>query len=162
MDEFEIIKSEINIGKSIESLYILKNIFSFLSEKRKFYIIIYNKQLQKKLDINIENYKSFRGIYLKGKRNGKGKEYDIITNKMIFEGEYLNGKRNGKGKEYFDLIDELIYKGEFLNGKRNGKGKEYSYLGRLLFDSEYLNGEKLNVKEKKYYDFCHLMYNSFE
>ena len=43
---------------------------------------------------------------------------------MIFKGEYLNGKRNGKGKEY-DYDNVLIFDGEYLNGKRNGEGKEY-------------------------------------
>ena len=43
--------------KSIKSLYILKDIFSFLSENQKLKIIIYNKDLKKKLDINIENIK---------------------------------------------------------------------------------------------------------
>ena len=47
MEEFENIKSEKNIGKSIESLYIFKDIFSFLFEKQKLKIIIYNKDLQK-------------------------------------------------------------------------------------------------------------------
>ena len=46
--EFENIINGKNIGKSIESLYILKYIFSFLSEKKKLKIIIYNKNLQKK------------------------------------------------------------------------------------------------------------------
>ena len=57
MDEIENIKSEICIHKSIEYLYILKEIFSFLSEKQKLDLIIYNNNLQKKLDINIEDYK---------------------------------------------------------------------------------------------------------
>ena len=35
-----------------------------------------------------------------GERNGKGKEYDPFTGKVIYEGEFLNGKRNGKEKEY--------------------------------------------------------------
>ena len=35
MNEFGNIKSEKNIGKSIESLYILKDIFSFLSKMKK-------------------------------------------------------------------------------------------------------------------------------
>ena len=112
MNEFENIKSEKNTKKSIESSYILKDIFSFLSEKRKLKIIIYNKHLQKKLDINIEDYKKIRGIYKEGGRNGKGKEYNISTNIMIFEGEYLNGKRNGKGKEYYfddTILFDIIY-----------------------------------------------------
>ena len=78
MNEFENIKSEIKIGKSIQSLYVLKDIFSFLSEKQKLKILIYNKNLKKKLDINIEDYKRISGIYKEGDKNGKGKEYNII------------------------------------------------------------------------------------
>jgi len=172
MEKYENIKSEKNIRKSI-SKYVLKDIlFSFLSEKQKLEIIIYNKDLQKKLDINIEDYKRicqryrvgerngkgkeykynklsnimiFEGAYLHGKRNGKGKEY--FNGKLKFEGEYLNGKRNGKGKEYFN--GKLKFKGEYLNGKRNGKGKEYTYNGKLVFEGEYLNGER-NGKGKEY------------
>ena len=40
MNEIENIKSEKNIEKSIESLYILKYIFLFLSEKQKLKIVI--------------------------------------------------------------------------------------------------------------------------
>ena len=99
MEEYESTKSEKNIEKSI-SKYILKNIlFSFLFEKQKLKIIIYNKDLQNKYDINIENYKRISKRNRIGERNGKGKEYNISSNIMIFEGEYLNGKRNGKGKE---------------------------------------------------------------
>ena len=46
MKEYENIKSEKDI-LSIASLYILKYIFSFLSEKQKFKIIIYNKDIKK-------------------------------------------------------------------------------------------------------------------
>ena len=166
MEEFENIKSEKNIGKLIGT-YILKDIFSFLSEKQKLEIIIYNKDLQKKLDINIEDYKRIRGIYKVGERNGKGKEYDISTNIILFEGEYVNGKRNGKGKEY-DCNGALLFEGEYINGKRwNGKGynkeskidfeikegngnvKEYDSDGELLFEGEYLNGERNKWKRKR-------------
>ena len=123
MNEIQNIKSEINIEK-IKSLYILKDIFSFLSEKHKLEIIIYNKNLQKKLDINNEDYKRKRWKYREGERNGKGKEYYISNNIMIFEGEYLNRKRNGNGKEYYSN-GEFRFEGEYLNGERNGKGKEY-------------------------------------
>ena len=33
---------------------------------------------------------------------GKDEEYDASHN-LIYKGEYLNGKRNGKGKEYEDI-----------------------------------------------------------
>jgi len=47
MNEYENIKSE-KVIESIKSPYVLKDIFSFLSEKLKLEIIIYNKNLQKK------------------------------------------------------------------------------------------------------------------
>ena len=136
-NEFENIKSEKNIGKSIESLYILKDIFSFLSKNQKLEIIIYNKDLQNKLDINIGDYKRINNRYRVGERNGKGKEYNY-KGKLKFEGEYINGKRNGKGKEY-NYKGELKFEGEYINGKRNGKGKEYNYDGELKFEGEYIN-----------------------
>ena len=107
----------------------------------------------------------FKGDYLNGKRNGKGKEYDLGA--LIFEGEYKNGlKWNGKGydnnnnivyelkngkgyvKEY-DCSGKIYFEGEYLNGKRNGKGKQYDWVGQLQFEGEYLNGLK-NGKGKEY------------
>ena len=132
MNEFKNIKPEVNIGKSIESLYILKNIFSFLSEKQKLDIIIYNKHLQKIFGVNIKDYIRLSKIYKVGKKNGIGKEFDLSQKNMIFEGEYLNGKRNGKGKEYY-YYGKLKIEGEFLNGEKNGKIKEYYDNGNLEF-----------------------------
>ena len=120
-----------------------------------------------------------------GKLNGKGKEY--YDNRLIYEGGYLNGKRNGKGKEYreygeiieaeylngqiigkvkkffhyqlifegeyngigkeYNFIGELIYEGEFSNGQRNGKGKEYEG-GELIFEGEYKNGLRKGQKNE--------------
>ena len=59
------------------------------------------------------------------------------------DGEFLNGKKwNGKIKEYSDMGD-LIFEGEYLNGEKNGKGKEYNELGTLIFEGEYQNGVKV-------------------
>ena len=108
---------------NIKSLFFIRVLFSYMYERRKLEIIKYNKILQGKMDINLINYKYFRGKYIILGKNGKGKEYNNKDN-LIFEGEYLNGKRNGKGKEY-DYDDKLIFEGEYINGKRNGRGKEY-------------------------------------
>ena len=104
----------------------------------------------------------FKGEYLNGKKwNGKGYDihgnlaYEIKNgsgyvkkyfwyNYLKFEGEYLNGEKNGKGKEY-DYDKNLKFEGEYLNGKRHGKGKEY-YYKKLIFEGEYLFGEKWNGK----------------
>ena len=44
----------------------------------------------------------------------------------------------------------MIFEGEFVNGKRNGKGREYSKKGRLIYEGEYLNDEK--IKGRGYHD----------
>ena len=121
------------------------------------------------------------GEILNGERNGKRKEYnesgelifegeylynivlmgkEYINGKLEFEGDYLyehkwNGKGydengnviyelingNGKVKEYDD-DENLLFEGEYLNGERNGNGKEYYFDGKLLFKGEYLNGKR--------------------
>ena len=147
MVEIEEIKSDIKLT-DIKSLYIIKGVFSFLCEKQKLNMIIYNKELQKKLTICFEDYKNFSGKYKIGKKNGKGKEYSLNTNKLIFEGNYLNGEKNGKGKEYYNN-GRLKFEGEYIKGDRNGKGKEYSVHKELIFEGEYLNGKR-NGNGKEY------------
>ena len=128
ISKVENIKSYLNFGKLIKSMYNFKELISFLGRKELFNIIIYNKELQKALKIGIEDYKRISGKFKIGKKDGKGKVYKIDTSIMIFEGEYLNKLKNGKGKEYYDN-GRLKFEGEYLNGLRNGMGKEcYNYL----------------------------------
>ena len=103
--------------ENIKSPYILRKLLSLLWENKKLDLIIYNKQLQNKLFINLENYKNASNKYKIVGTDGKGKEYIMNTNILIFEGEYLNGKRNGKGKEY-NINGNLLFEGEYLNGKK--------------------------------------------
>ena len=53
----------------------------------------------------------FEGEVLRGKLNGKGKEYN--NGRLIFEGEYLNGLKINKGKEYYDNYE--IYSKFYAN-----------------------------------------------
>ena len=121
-------------------------------------------------EYDVVNYKLiFEGGYLNGKRNGKEKEY-YYNGKIIFEGEYLNGKRwNGKRRIY--IGDKLVFEGEYLKGKKwngkyydkyngkvthelvNGKGKiiKYNNKGQVIFEGEYLNGQR-NGTGIEYYD----------
>ena len=55
--------------------------------------------------------------------NGKVKEY-YSGGYLKFEGEYLNGKRNGKGKEYNLFTGELEYEGEYRKGIKIKNEKE--------------------------------------
>ena len=50
------VKSKIK-NRYIKSSYIIKTVFSFLNEKQKLNIIIYNKELQKICLVDIEDYK---------------------------------------------------------------------------------------------------------
>ena len=111
-------------------------------------MIIYNKEFQRILSVDIKDYERISGKYKVGEKNGKGREYIIKLNSICFEGKYLKGKRNGKGKEYNE-DGKLIFEGEYLNGKRNGKGKEYNEDGKLIFEGEYFNGEKNGKRNRK-------------
>ena len=88
---------------------------------------------------------------MNGEVNGKVKEY--FEDKLTFEGDYKNDKRNGYGKEY-DKDGNLIFEGEYLNGQRwNGKGKELLNMNkRIEFEGEYLNDKRWNGKIKEYDD----------
>ena len=160
--------------ENIKSTYFIQVIFNFIKDRKKLLIVKYNKKLQNTINVNFINYKVFsgryiiyetkkfgkeyngcndkllyEGEYLKGEKNGKGKEYDLFG-ELGFEGEYKNGKRNGKGKEYYEN-GKLKFEGEYLNGKRNGKGKEYNPEGKLKFEGNYLNGKR-NGKGKEYFE----------
>ena len=153
----------------IQSEYFKKNLLLYyLQEKTKLKLGKYNKQFQKKIGVNIINYRLLSERYIiyeskeKGKR--KGKEYRANGDELIFEGEYLNGERNGYGKElsffssnqsiqnsiinfYNDSVN--LYEGEYLNGKRTGKGKEFNWNNILVFEGEYLNNKR-HGKGKEY------------
>ena len=137
-----LVKYTINLRKKVKSFYIIKNIFSFLQEKKKLNLIIYNKKFKIDIGVSIEDYKETSGKIIIGDRNGKGKEV-YNDGRLIYDGEYLNGKRNGKGKEYYDN-GKLKFSGIYSNDVRNGKGKEYHpFFGDLIFEGEYLNGQRI-------------------
>ena len=121
--------------ENISSKYILEIIFFWTIEKKKLELIKYNKFLQQKLGINIDNYKIFKGKYIIKEKNGTTLEYNAYNNNIIYEGGYLNGKKNGKGKEYDDE-GKLIFDGEYSKGEKNGKGKEFDNRGNLIFDGD--------------------------
>ena len=127
--------------KNIKSVYILRNIFSNMKEKRILLLIIYNKRLQFKLEKSLINYKRYSKQYILYESPNKGKVYNAYDDRILFEGEYSNGRKKGKGIEYYNNGNKK-YEGEYLNGKRNGKGKEFNENGKLIFEGEYLNGKR--------------------
>ena len=126
----------------IKSIFILKKIFICVDIKIKLNISVYNKNIQRKLGINLVDFRRFSGRY-KVEEYGETKEYNSFNNKLLFEGKYLNGKRNGKGIEYNEKRKK-IFEGEYINGKR-WKGIEIEYdedTDKIIFEYEYINGKK--------------------
>ena len=161
---------------NIKSLYFIRKILSYIKEKKKLELIIYNKNIQKNFDIDITNYKFFRGRYKIVDKNRKGQEFYGSNDVLAFEGEYKNGKRNGKGKEY-NINGNLIFEGEYKNGKRNGKGKELCFNKYKEFEGEYRNGirwigveydydeniiNKINYEEELYKEYYKNELKKFE
>ena len=91
-------------------------------------------------------------------KGGMGKDI------MVMDFCYINGDgfllyelKEGKGyvRDYYR--GHLIYEGEYLNGERNGKGKEYKpHVDYLVYDGEYLNGKR-HGKAKEYFE-CFLVF----
>ena len=152
-----------NKFNNIKSKYILQSIFNYLSSNLFLDLLSYNKDMQKKLEINIEEYKKVGNRIKIGGINGLGKEYKLNKNILLFEGEYKNGKKNGKGKEYYEngriKFEGTYFKGKKLEGngydssgnqvlkiEKNGIGIEYYKNGRINFKGEYFNGRRWNGK----------------
>ena len=118
MNKFEKEKSIMHL-RDIKSSYIIKKVFSFLDIKNKLNIIIYNKEFQKMILVDLKDYKKISGKYKIGEKNGKGKEFNK-HGELIFEGEYLNGKRwNGKLEE-FNENDKIKVKWEKMEWNISG------------------------------------------
>ena len=81
MSEFKGIKCNINLKKEIKSTFNLDTIFSFLEQRYKLNIIIYNLELQKILGVNIEDYK--KKVANIKKMEKMGKEVNIHWRKII-------------------------------------------------------------------------------
>ena len=58
----------------------------------------------------------------------------------------MEKEKNIIGKEY-NRNGKLVFEGEYLKGERwNGKGKEYNWNKELIFEGQYLNGKKISSK----------------
>ena len=145
----------------IRSIYILRRIFILLTNKKLLYLLRYNKVIQGKTKINIEDYKKEGNRIKIGGDNGYVKEYRLNTTILLFEGEYINGEKNGRGKEYYEngliKFDGIYFKGKKIEGEvydkngrvtliimKNGIGIELYYNNRNQFEGQYFNGKRWN------------------
>ena len=79
--------------KNLKSDYILKKIYYYLKSKKSLEIFKYNKKIQKRLNISINNYKEYSEIY-------SSIEIELIPIKNS-NGKFINIPENQK--EYFHI-----------------------------------------------------------
>ena len=89
------------IIENIKSRYILSKIYDNMTKKKKFQIVKYNKRIQNRLNLDVNDYKEYCEI-----------EIEIIPTKGKY-GKFINIKEN----------DELFYHIYFNNNKENIKNK---------------------------------------
>ena len=121
----------------IKSFYSLNELFSFISDKRKFKIFKYNIYLNKKLDISIDDYKE---CFFQQKIN----KYDYIYIKDF----YIDFKN-----DFNDIIDDNSYN-LFLNALSkkkdfilNIKDKDF----KLMIENKYFKeNPRIEIEEINY------------
>ena len=170
--------------ENIKAKYIIiEKIFDLLTIRHKLKIIAYNKSLQGKCSVNINNYKNNAWCYVIKEANGKYKMITTENKILIYEGDCLKGKKHGEGKLYYkmqgrlDLLEKQLVKGpiknkykEFIKSQntnidesREGiikyNGDEYFYFFSiyLYYEGGFKNGIK-NGKGKLYDDNGNLRY----
>ena len=80
-----------------------------------------------------------------------------LNNYKFYTEKYIIYENKFKGKEYYGYSNNLLFEGEYINGEKNGKGKEYHYNSKLKFEGEYLNDKKIG-KGKEYYENGKLLF----
>jgi len=105
----------------IRSLFLIKEIFSYIYNKQGLTLIKNSKKYQKLFGIDITEYKKINGIYIIKGKYEIDKVYTLNGNNLIFKGQYINGKRKGLGTEY--KKGKIIFKGNYLNEKKMEKEK---------------------------------------
>ena len=98
-------EGKLNFLSNIRTKYILRDsIFSMLISSKKLNLVCYNKCLQNKLELNLENYRRESGKIKIGERNGYGKIYLSDENILLFEGGFVDSKKMEKEKNIMKKV----------------------------------------------------------
>ena len=123
---------------NIKSSYNLKELFSFVDEKRKLELVKYNKSLQKKLELTKDDYESFKYINIK----------------LTFDAEYVNELKN-QYNELKSKVDNKNFQNEDEKKKLNNdlrkkerELKESQFVG-LPFFTTYKQYIKIYYNEQQ-------------
>ena len=96
--------SNINILNKIRNKYLLKAIFDNLLELKQFQLIKYNKKIQNKIEISLQDYQLFKKIIIEIipiKKNDKNKFINIPKEKKNYYHIYFNKDKKEMKRNYF-------------------------------------------------------------
>ena len=65
--------------EKIKSTYFRKDIFSFVTEKKKLKLLKHNKKEQKLFNIDLKNYILFKRKFVIFDKNGNAQEFDFFN-----------------------------------------------------------------------------------
>ena len=125
----------LNIFESIKSKYILKRIFKYLSDTKLLKIIKYNKVIQNKLDINIDDYKNISKIVI---------ELEMLPWRDCFHRDFIYFEN--KNKDYFHIY--LNYSEEETKNKYCFEPKEKDQPIKIIIDHQQDSLYRLNLQVK--------------
>jgi len=89
-----------NIFNYLKSDYFIRKLFEYISKRKSLETIKYNKNIQKRMDININDYKDYSEKYT-------SIELEIIPMKKEY-GEFINIKE--ENKKYYHIYLMIIKK----------------------------------------------------
>ena len=100
--------------KNVKSHYFIQKFFGYMSERKYLETIRYNKSIQKRINININNYKDYSEIYssieieIIPKKNEYGKFINIDNNDYEnYYHIYLNGDKKESKSRYINKEDKI-------------------------------------------------------
>ena len=96
--------SNINKLNKIRNKYLLKTIFDNLLELKQFQLIKYNKKIQNKIEISLQDYQLFKKIIIEIipiKKNDKNKFINIPKEKKNYYHIYFNKDKKEMKRNYF-------------------------------------------------------------
>ena len=98
-----------DLFKNVKSDYILQKIFDHLERKKLLYLIKYNKNLKKRINININDYKEYSSIEIEiiRKKNEYGKFINVSEEDIKYYHIYFNDNKEEIKKNYIKKYDKF-------------------------------------------------------
>ena len=133
-----------DIFKNLKSDYFLIKLFDMLLKKRSFEIIKYNKNIKNRININIDTYKEFLGLYssieleIKPVKNKYGGFININKEDEIYYHIYFNDNKEKIKRKFLNRNEQI----KTIKIIINYQVKSFEALFRYCECIEYINFKK--------------------